>query len=54
MDKNYSRIVEEIKTKRKQLNLSYQDLSNRTGKKISKSTLQRYELVLLKVCHSIN
>jgi repressor LexA len=48
MDKNYSQIVEEIKTKRKQLNLSYQDLSNRTGKKISKSTLQRYETGAIK------
>ncbi len=41
MRDKHERIIERIKARRMQLDLSYQDLADKTG--ISKSTLQRYE-----------
>lgn len=46
MDKNLKKIAERIKSKRLELNMSYQDLSDKTG--ISRSTLQRYETGYIK------
>lgn len=41
MDIKTYEIIQRIKLRRKELNLSYQELADRTG--LSKSTLQRYE-----------
>lgn len=41
MDIKTYEIIQRIKNRRKELNLSYQELADRTG--LSKSTLQRYE-----------
>ncbi|WP_278836260.1 helix-turn-helix domain-containing protein [Fusobacterium varium] len=46
MDKNLKKIAERIKVRRIELNMSYQDLADKTG--ISRSTLQRYETGAIK------
>lgn len=46
MDKNLKKIAERIKASRLELNMSYQDLADKTG--ISRSTLQRYETGYIK------
>lgn len=46
MDKNLKKIAERIKATRLELNMSYQDLADKTG--ISRSTLQRYETGYIK------
>lgn len=46
LDKNLKKIAERIKVRRIELNMSYQDLANKTG--ISRSTLQRYETGAIK------
>ena len=45
-DTELTELIERIKNRRLELELSYQDLSNATG--ISKSTLQRYETGFIK------
>lgn len=46
LDKNLKKIAERIKVRRIELNMSYQDLADKTG--ISRSTLQRYETGAIK------
>lgn len=46
LDKNLKKIAERIKARRIELNMSYQDLADKTG--ISRSTLQRYETGAIK------
>lgn len=46
LDKNLKKIAERIKIRRIELNMSYQDLADKTG--ISRSTLQRYETGAIK------
>ena len=46
MDRDFDKIIERIKNRRLELDMSYQDLADKTG--MSKSTLQRYETGFIK------
>lgn len=46
MDKNTFEIIKRIQDRRNELDMSYQDLADKTG--LSKSTLQRYETGFIK------
>lgn len=46
MDKDFDKIIERIRNRRLELDMSYQDLADKTG--MSKSTLQRYETGFIK------
>lgn len=48
-NKDTNEIIKRIKERRIRLDLSYQDLANKTG--LSKSTLQRYETGFIKNLH---
>jgi transcriptional regulator with XRE-family HTH domain len=46
MENDFKKIIERIRKRRLELDLSYQDLADKTG--MSKSTLQRYETGFIK------
>lgn len=46
MENDFKKIIERIRNRRLELDLSYQDLADKTG--MSKSTLQRYETGFIK------